>query len=179
MSYRIADRYMCCSPLNIFLLFAAAGLFEMEEAYSELYQQFLHLRTLCLRQAALLHQLTKTLQEQKHSDSKIPMLKNGMFVMFFTTEPLCPQSPLWKYLSIYRKSLAHPHITLQLLSASLRTWKCSLTSSPRICPSSPWTGLSRQVKTKSWHKVCHRCEAWNHSGAQEGVGTAKQPFQPG
>lgn len=45
----------------------------MEEAYSELYQQFLHLRTLCLRQAALLHQLSKTLQEQEHSDSKIPM----------------------------------------------------------------------------------------------------------
>ncbi|KAK2862289.1 hypothetical protein Q5P01_001822 [Channa striata] len=30
----------------------------MEEAYNELYQQFLRLRSLCLRQAALLHQLT-------------------------------------------------------------------------------------------------------------------------
>lgn len=151
----------------------------MEEAYSELYQQFLHLRTLCLRQAALLHQLTKTLQEQKHPDSKIPVLWYVMFVMFFTTETLCLQLPLWKYLSIYRKSLAHPHITLQLLTASLRTWKSSLTSSPQICPSSLWTGLSRQVKTKSWQKMCHPCEAWNHSGAQEAVGTAKQPFQPG
>ncbi|XP_060926394.1 uncharacterized protein zgc:113184 [Limanda limanda] len=37
----------------------------MEEAYSELYQQFLHLRSLCLRQAALLHQLTTALQKQQ------------------------------------------------------------------------------------------------------------------
>lgn len=112
---------MCGSPLNNFLLFVAAELFDMEEAYSELYQQFLHLRTLCLRQAALLHQLTKALREQKNPDSKIPMHKNVTFVMFFTTETLCLQLPLWKYLSINRKSLAHPHITLQLLTASLRT----------------------------------------------------------
>eukprot|EP00066_Takifugu_rubripes_P023137 XP_011612403.1 PREDICTED: uncharacterized protein LOC105417860 isoform X2 [Takifugu rubripes] len=51
------------------VIYKAAGLFEMEEAYSKLYQQFLHLRTLCLRQAALLHQLTKTLQDQKHPDN--------------------------------------------------------------------------------------------------------------
>lgn len=37
----------------------------MEEAYNELYQQFLHLRSLCLRQAALLHQLTTALQKQQ------------------------------------------------------------------------------------------------------------------
>ncbi|KAG8007926.1 hypothetical protein GBF38_013664 [Nibea albiflora] len=37
----------------------------MEEAYSELYQQFLHLRSLCLRQAALLHKLTTALQKQQ------------------------------------------------------------------------------------------------------------------
>ncbi|XP_041634873.1 uncharacterized protein zgc:113184 [Cheilinus undulatus] len=37
----------------------------MEEAYSELYQQFLRLRSLCLRQAALLHQLTAALQKQQ------------------------------------------------------------------------------------------------------------------
>lgn len=37
----------------------------MEQAYSELYQQFLQLRSLCLRQAALLHQLTTTLQKQQ------------------------------------------------------------------------------------------------------------------
>ncbi|GAA6215635.1 uncharacterized protein LOC108898926 [Lates japonicus] len=37
----------------------------MEEAYSELYQQFLRLRSLCLRQAALLHQLTAVLQKQQ------------------------------------------------------------------------------------------------------------------
>ncbi|XP_037607912.1 uncharacterized protein zgc:113184 [Sebastes umbrosus] len=37
----------------------------MEEAYSELYQQFLRLRSLCLRQAALLHQLTTALQKQQ------------------------------------------------------------------------------------------------------------------
>lgn len=36
----------------------------MEEAYSELYQQFLRLKSLCLRQAALLHQLTIALQKQ-------------------------------------------------------------------------------------------------------------------
>lgn len=37
----------------------------MEEAYNELYQQFLCLRSLCLRQAALLHQLTTALQKQQ------------------------------------------------------------------------------------------------------------------
>lgn len=37
----------------------------MEEAYSELYQEFLRLRSLCLRQAALLHQLTTALQKQQ------------------------------------------------------------------------------------------------------------------
>ncbi|XP_029007494.1 uncharacterized protein zgc:113184 [Betta splendens] len=37
----------------------------MEEAYAELYQQFLRLRSLCLRQAALLHQLTAALQQQQ------------------------------------------------------------------------------------------------------------------
>ncbi|XP_069565890.1 uncharacterized protein [Brachyistius frenatus] len=37
----------------------------MEEAYAELYQQFLSLRSLCLRQAALLHQLTTALQKQQ------------------------------------------------------------------------------------------------------------------
>ncbi|XP_028262136.1 TRAF family member-associated NF-kappa-B activator isoform X2 [Parambassis ranga] len=38
---------------------------EMEEAYAELYQQFLRLRSLCLKQAALLHQLTTALQRQQ------------------------------------------------------------------------------------------------------------------
>uniref|UniRef100_A0A7N6A7X2 TRAF family member-associated NFKB activator n=1 Tax=Anabas testudineus TaxID=64144 RepID=A0A7N6A7X2_ANATE len=37
----------------------------MEEAYTELYQQFLRLRSLCLRQAALLHQLTTVLQKER------------------------------------------------------------------------------------------------------------------
>lgn len=37
----------------------------MEEAYSELYQQYLRLRTLCLKQAALLNQLTAALQKQQ------------------------------------------------------------------------------------------------------------------
>ncbi|KAM6946523.1 uncharacterized protein PEZ65_000298 isoform 1-T3 [Lycodopsis pacificus] len=37
----------------------------MEEAYDELYQQFLRLRSLCLKQAALLHQLTTALQKQQ------------------------------------------------------------------------------------------------------------------
>lgn len=37
----------------------------MEEAYNELYQQFLRLRSLCLRQASLLHQLTAALQKQQ------------------------------------------------------------------------------------------------------------------
>ncbi|XP_014826678.1 PREDICTED: uncharacterized protein LOC106906100 [Poecilia mexicana] len=37
----------------------------MEDAYSELYQQFLRLRSLCLRQAALLQRLTTALQKQQ------------------------------------------------------------------------------------------------------------------
>lgn len=38
---------------------------EMEEAYIELYQEFLRLRSLCLKQAALLHELTTALQKEK------------------------------------------------------------------------------------------------------------------
>ncbi|XP_075880565.1 uncharacterized protein LOC142887113 isoform X2 [Nelusetta ayraudi] len=46
----------------------------MEEAYNQLYQQFLCLRSLCLRQASLLNQLTAALQKQQgaaipHGDS--------------------------------------------------------------------------------------------------------------
>ncbi|XP_029989338.1 uncharacterized protein LOC115418925 [Sphaeramia orbicularis] len=37
----------------------------MEEAYTQLYQEFLRLRSLCLKQAALLHQLTTALQKQQ------------------------------------------------------------------------------------------------------------------
>ncbi|XP_061689398.1 uncharacterized protein zgc:113184 [Syngnathoides biaculeatus] len=37
----------------------------MEAAYKELYQEFVRLRSLCLRQAALLHRLMTTLQEAK------------------------------------------------------------------------------------------------------------------
>ncbi|XP_034550397.1 uncharacterized protein zgc:113184 [Notolabrus celidotus] len=37
----------------------------MEEAYSELYQQFIRLRSLCMKQAALLHHLTAALQKQQ------------------------------------------------------------------------------------------------------------------
>lgn len=44
----------------------------MEEAYTELYQQFLHLRSLCLRQAALLHQLTTALQKQQGPGASVP-----------------------------------------------------------------------------------------------------------
>uniref|UniRef100_A0A3Q4HE57 Uncharacterized LOC102782100 n=2 Tax=Pseudocrenilabrinae TaxID=318546 RepID=A0A3Q4HE57_NEOBR len=49
----------------------------MEEAYNELYQQFLRLRSLCLKQAALLQQLTTALQKQKESvkaENKFPLL---------------------------------------------------------------------------------------------------------
>lgn len=50
-----------------FLYFIAADQWagEMEEAYNELYQEFLGLRSLCLRQAALLHKLTAALQKQQ------------------------------------------------------------------------------------------------------------------
>nr|XP_057911039.1 uncharacterized protein zgc:113184 [Doryrhamphus excisus]XP_057911040.1 uncharacterized protein zgc:113184 [Doryrhamphus excisus] len=37
----------------------------MEEAYMQLYQEFVHLRSLCLRQAALLHHLMAALQKKK------------------------------------------------------------------------------------------------------------------
>ncbi|KAM7005811.1 uncharacterized protein LKV04_002477 [Tautogolabrus adspersus] len=48
----------------------------MEEAYSELYQQFLRLRSLCLRQAALLHQLTASQQSQQ--GIPVPHRENDM-----------------------------------------------------------------------------------------------------
>lgn len=37
----------------------------MEEAYAQLYQEFVRLRTLCLRQASLLQQLTAALRQQR------------------------------------------------------------------------------------------------------------------
>ncbi|XP_034022763.1 uncharacterized protein zgc:113184 [Thalassophryne amazonica] len=37
----------------------------MEEAYRELYQEFLRLRSLCMKQAALLHEITTALQNQQ------------------------------------------------------------------------------------------------------------------
>lgn len=38
---------------------------EMEEAYTELYREFLQLRLLCLKQAALLNKLTEKLRTQQ------------------------------------------------------------------------------------------------------------------
>lgn len=58
----------------------------MEEAYSELYQQFLRLRSLCLRQAALLHQLTTALQKQQ--GASVP---NGEFSDMMSIPVQCSQ----------------------------------------------------------------------------------------
>ncbi|XP_034054079.1 uncharacterized protein zgc:113184 isoform X1 [Gymnodraco acuticeps] len=58
----------------------------MEEAYSELYQQFLHLRSLCLRQAALLHQLTTALQKQQ--GATVP---NGELIDLMSIPVQCTQ----------------------------------------------------------------------------------------
>ncbi|XP_034388956.1 uncharacterized protein zgc:113184 isoform X2 [Cyclopterus lumpus] len=58
----------------------------MEEAYSELYQQFLQLRALCLRQAALLHQLTTALQ--KRQGDAVP---NGELIDMMSIPVQCTQ----------------------------------------------------------------------------------------
>ncbi|KAI9548773.1 hypothetical protein NQZ68_003307 [Dissostichus eleginoides] len=58
----------------------------MEEAYSELYQQFLHLRSLCLRQAALLNQLTTALQKQQ--GAAVP---NGELIDLMSIPVQCTQ----------------------------------------------------------------------------------------
>lgn len=50
---------------SVVLLAADLWAGEMEEAYRELYQEFIRLRSLCLRQAAMLHQLTTALQKQQ------------------------------------------------------------------------------------------------------------------
>uniref|UniRef100_A0A3Q3E790 Uncharacterized protein n=1 Tax=Hippocampus comes TaxID=109280 RepID=A0A3Q3E790_HIPCM len=44
----------------------------MDAAYRELYQEFVRLRSLCLRQAALLHSLMTTLQKAKGSAKHAP-----------------------------------------------------------------------------------------------------------
>ncbi|XP_029287399.1 uncharacterized protein LOC115008167 [Cottoperca gobio] len=63
----------------------------MEEAYSELYQQFLSLRSLCLRQAALLHQLTTALQKQQ--GATVP---NGELIDMMSIPVQCTQEiPLY------------------------------------------------------------------------------------
>ncbi|XP_035518372.1 uncharacterized protein zgc:113184 [Morone saxatilis] len=58
----------------------------MEEAYSELYQQFLQLRSLCLKQAALLHQLTTTLQKQQGNAAPNGELSDMTGMVQFTQE---------------------------------------------------------------------------------------------
>lgn len=65
------------------LFFSEHCFSEMEEAYRELYQQFLQLKSICLRQAALLHQITGTLQKQKSPEGggwNSPVLK---YIVFF------------------------------------------------------------------------------------------------
>uniref|UniRef100_A0A8C6V5U4 Uncharacterized protein n=1 Tax=Neogobius melanostomus TaxID=47308 RepID=A0A8C6V5U4_9GOBI len=42
----------------------------MEEAYAQLYQEFVRLRTLCLRQASLLQQLTSALKQQQGTGNR-------------------------------------------------------------------------------------------------------------
>lgn len=68
----------------------------MEEAYSELYQQFLRLRSLCLRQAALLHQLATALQKQQglyESYCHFNAYKNASYDLLNTSKTLCLQMP--------------------------------------------------------------------------------------
>lgn len=63
----------------------------MEEAYSELYQNFLRLKALCLRQAVLLRQLTETLQKQKSPDGgrwNFTALKYNGFDVLYIWNPL-------------------------------------------------------------------------------------------
>lgn len=68
----------------------------MEEAYSELYQQFLRLRSLCLRQAALLHQLTTALQKQQghYTTTDILMLINMPVMISLTCLKLSADATL-------------------------------------------------------------------------------------
>ncbi|KAM9361657.1 uncharacterized protein ABDE67_022714 [Symphorus nematophorus] len=65
----------------------------MEEAYSELYQEFLRLRSLCLRQAALLHQLTSALQKQQGATVPNGELSDMMSIPVQCTQeiPACLQ----------------------------------------------------------------------------------------
>lgn len=153
----------------------------MEEAYSELYQQFLQLRSLCLRQAALLHQITETLQKDKSPDGgcEIALLWNRMILMFFTPETLSLQIHLWTHLSIYRRSRDRLRVTSPWLAASLRTWKRSPISWLWTCPSWRCTGVVRQMKTKNRCRMSRACEARKPPGGQKAAGTEDQPSQPG
>ncbi|XP_068171994.1 uncharacterized protein zgc:113184 [Antennarius striatus] len=58
----------------------------MEDAYNKLYEQFLHLKSLCLKQAALLHELSTALQ--KHQGSTVP---NGELSDMMSTHVKCVQ----------------------------------------------------------------------------------------
>uniref|UniRef100_UPI003AAADF3D uncharacterized protein isoform X1 n=1 Tax=Centroberyx gerrardi TaxID=166262 RepID=UPI003AAADF3D len=62
----------------------------MEEAYMELYQEFLCLRSLCLRQAALLQQLTKALQKQQGPGT---FVANGELGDMVSIPVQCTQEP--------------------------------------------------------------------------------------
>ena len=41
---------------------------EMEDAYNELFREFVHLRSICIRQAALLQKLSRELHKQQGSN---------------------------------------------------------------------------------------------------------------
>ncbi|XP_054473309.1 uncharacterized protein zgc:113184 [Anoplopoma fimbria] len=60
----------------------------MEEAYSELYRQFLLLRSLCMRQAALLHQLTTALQKQQGANVPNGELRDMMSIPVQCTQEI-------------------------------------------------------------------------------------------
>uniref|UniRef100_A0AAQ5XQW1 UBZ1-type domain-containing protein n=1 Tax=Amphiprion ocellaris TaxID=80972 RepID=A0AAQ5XQW1_AMPOC len=158
----------------------------MEDAYNELYQQFLCLRSLCLRQASLLHQLTAALQKQQGLDMmsipvqctrEVPVypLEKPQLLTAATQNPaaqgiILVDTGLWaqQWLSIFNNpSCVHMYSSVFLLCPSLTSSsspvclrQAPLTNSPSLAADSmsqPGGPLMSDVALQS--HVCEFCQA--------------------
>lgn len=133
----------------------------MEEAYNQLYQEFLRLRSLCLKQAALLRQLTTGPQSQQgpFTDHKyIHLLKSKHWSvqinsdLFFCFQEQQMQMDSWVQwrLSRFNAPQRALFISKKLLDhRQCSALNCSATFS---APTKIW-GPSRS----SWLKICSSC----------------------
>ncbi|XP_068450973.1 uncharacterized protein zgc:113184 isoform X2 [Clinocottus analis] len=128
----------------------------MEEAYSELYRQFLQLRSLCLRQAALLHQLTTALQKQQGATvpngelsdmMSIPVQCSQELPVFLHVTPLQPAAAARRGVRTFSAPLAEDMSKLCLDAP--RQGKEDGTLEQTVAPLLSWDFSGRQGASSS------------------------------